>query len=353
MRTIMLIDMDYFFVACEEIKRPELKARPTIVGADPKEGRGRGVVMTCNYVARKYGIHSAMPISVAYKIKPDAEYLPMDYSYYEKKSNEVLSLIKEFSDLVEQVSIDEFFVDVSNKVSKYEDAIDYAERIKNEINETAKLPCSIGISGTKVVAKMACEKAKPNGIKLVKQEDAKAFLAPLRVGELYGVGKKTEEKLERMGYKAIGELANAGVMELMDEFGSFGVELHNSANAIDESEVVENSEVKSISREYTFEHDTKKDEEIIKSITELSGQVAKDVESKNISYKVVTLKLRYSDFIEHLHSQSIRPTNKTEEIAKTAIAIYNENADRSKKIRKLGVRVSGFTDYKSQKRLFA
>lgn len=348
----MLIDMDYFFVACEEIKRPELKTRPTIVGAEPKEGRGRGVVMTCNYVARKFGIHSAMPISMAYKIKPDAEYLPMDYSYYEKKSNEVLSIIKEFATLVEQVSIDEFFIDVSDKITGYEAALVYAEEIKAAVREKAKLPCSIGISSTKIIAKMACEKAKPNGVKLVRDEEAKAFLAPLPVGELYGVGKKTEEKLQGMGYKTIGELSKANIMGLMNEFGSLGVELHNSANAVDGSEVVENYEVKSMGREYTFEHDTKNDEEVIKSIKDLAEQAGKEVESKKLSFKGVTLKLRYADFTEHLHSKSIRPTNNREEIAKNAIELYKENVDKSKKVRKLGVRISGFTDYKSQKRLF-
>ncbi len=348
----MLIDMDYFFVACEEIKRPELKTRPTIVGADPKEGRGRGVVMTCNYVARKFGIHSAIPISQAYKLKPDAEYLPMDYSYYEKKSAEVLSIVREFAGKAEQVSIDEFFIDVSDKVENYEKALEYAKKIKEEINEKANLPCSIGISSTKLVAKMACEKAKPNGIKLVKDEEANAFLAPLPVGQLYGIGKKTEEKLGKMGYKTVGDLAKASMMKLMDEFGSFGIDIHNYANAIDESEVLENYEVKSISREFTFEHDTKKDEHVIKEINKLAKQVGKDIEERKLSFKVVTLKLRYSDFTEHLHSKSIRPTNVAEEIARNAVELYKENADKEKKVRKLGVRASGFTDYKSQKRLF-
>lgn len=348
----MLIDMDYFFVACEEIKRPELKTRPTIVGADPKEGRGRGVVMTCNYVARKYGIHSAMPISMAYKLKPDAEYLPMDYSYYEKKSQEVLSIVKEFAEAVEQVSIDEFYIDVSNKISTYEDAVDYARRLQLTIKDKAKLPCSIGVSGTKLVAKMACEKAKPNGVKLVKPEDSKDFLAPLSVGELYGVGKKIKEKLEQMGYKTIGQLAKANVMELMDKLGSYGVELNNYANGIDESPIVENYEVKSMSREFTFEHDTKKADEVVREISKLSKEVGKDLEKRSLAFKVVTLKLRYSDFTEHLHSRSIRPTNLTEEIAKIATELYKENVDKAKKVRKLGVRVSGFTDYKSQKKLF-
>ena len=352
MRTIMLIDMDYFFVACEEIKRPELRTRPTIVGADPKEGRGRGVVMTCNYVARKLGIHSAMPISSAYKIAPDAEFLPMDYPYYERKSNEAFSIIKNFSDRVEQVSIDEFFIDVSSKVNNSEDALLLAGKIKSSINSEAKLPCSIGISSTKLVAKMACEKAKPDGIKIVGEEEAAKFIWPLSVGELYGVGIKTRERLEKMGYGTIGDLAKANIMLLMKEFDSFGIELHNLSNCIDTREVIENYEVKSISKEYTFEKDTSKDEEIIKSIRKLSAEVGKEISGKGLSYRTVTVKLRYMDFTEHLHSRSIRPTGNAGDIEKTAVELYRENVDKGKKVRKIGIRASGLLDYKNQKLLF-
>ena len=352
MRTIMLIDMDYFFVACEEIKRPELKDRPTIVGADPKEGRGRGVVMTCNYVARKLGIHSAMPISSAYRMAPDAEFLPMDYPYYERKSNEVFGIIKDFSEKTEQVSIDEFFIDVSSKVDNREDALLLAGKIKSRINSEARLPCSIGISDTKLVAKMACERAKPDGIKLVDKEESLKFMWQLPVGELYGVGAKTKERLEKMGYRTIGDLAKANIMLLMKEFDSFGIELHDLSNGIDPREVVENYEVKSISKEYTFDRDTSKDEEIIKSIRKLSAELGKEISDKRLSYRTVTVKLRYMDFIEHLHSRSIRPTGKSEEIEKTAVELYRENVDKNKKVRKIGVRVSGLQDYKNQKLLF-
>ncbi len=352
MRTIMLIDMDYFFVACEEIKRPELRTRPTIVGADPKEGRGRGVVMTCNYVARKLGIHSAMPISSAYKIAPDAEFLPMDYPYYERKSNEAFGIIKDFSEKTEQVSIDEFFIDVSSKVNNSEDALLLAGKIKSSINSEAKLPCSIGISSTKLVAKMACEKAKPDGIKIVGEEEAAKFIWPLSVGELYGVGIKTRERLEKMGYRTIGDLAKANIMLLMKEFDSFGIELHNLSNCIDTREVIENYEVKSISKEYTFEKDTSKDEEIIKSIRKLSAEVGKEISGKGLSYRTVTVKLRYMDFTEHLHSRSIRPTGNAGDIEKTAVELYRENVDRGKKVRKIGIRASGLRDYKNQKLLF-
>lgn len=348
----MLIDMDYFFVACEEIKRPELRNKPTIVGAEPKEGRGRGVVMTCNYVARKYGIHSAMPISTAYKIKPDAVFLPMDYSYYEQKSNEVIAILREYADRLEQVSIDEAFLDISTKVKDYEEAAKYAERIKAIIKEKAKLPCSIGISSSKLIAKMACEKAKPNGLKLVKPEETKEFIKGMDVGELYGVGKKTAEKLQSLGYSTVGDLAKANKMGLMDRFGSFGLELYNYSNGIDEGEVQETYEVKSMSRERTFEHDTDDSKQILKAIAELSKEVVEDVNKQGMSFKVVTFKTRYSDFSEHLKSKSIKPSNNLEDVIDTASVLYTKFVDKERKIRKIGVRVSGLTNYKSQKRLF-
>ncbi len=352
MRVIMLIDMDYFFVACEEIKRPELKQKPTIVGADPKEGKGRGVVMTCNYAARKFGIHSAMPISQAYKIKPDAEYLPMDYSYYESKSNEVFSIIKTFAEKVEQVSIDEFFIDLSVTLSEASDALEYAKRIKEAIATRAKLPCSIGISENKLIAKMACEKAKPSGIKLVRGADAKSFIAKMKLGELYGIGSKTEERLNALGYTTAEELAKASIMSLMENFGSFGIELHNIANAIDESEVVEAGDAKSISREQTFESDTSNPAEISSSIRRLASELGTELESKKISFKTIGIKLRYSDFSESLHGRTIRQTNQPGQIAETALSLFKENSEGRRKIRKLGVRVSGLTSYRSQKSLF-
>ncbi|MEM0074516.1 MAG: DNA polymerase IV, partial [Candidatus Micrarchaeaceae archaeon] len=177
MRLILLIDMDYFFAACEELRRPEIKEKPVVVGADPKNGTARGVVSTCNYIARRYGIHSGMPISMAYRLKPDAVFLPVDDAYYENMSSKVMTIIKKYADRFEQASIDEAFVDVSESAEDYAGALKIANAIKEEIRNSLGLPCSIGIGPSKLIAKMACEAAKPNGIKLVKESEAKNFIA--------------------------------------------------------------------------------------------------------------------------------------------------------------------------------
>ncbi len=351
MRIIMLIDMDYFFVACEEIKRPELADKPTIVGAEPKEGRGRGVVMTCNYPARKFGIHSGMPISQAYKLKPDANFLPVDYSYYEKKSEEVMAVIREYSPVLEQVSIDEAFIDVSDSIDSYEAAVRYAERIKNAVKERARLPCSIGVSTNKLMAKIASDFAKPNGVKLIREEEAKDFIKDFATDKLYGVGSKTKEKLDAMGYDTVGKLARANISELVDKLGTIGIDLHNYANGIDESQVIENNVVKSIGREKTFEKDTSENKTVIESIEELSREVGAEARRHGVSFKTVTLKMRYSDFSEQLRSKAVRPTDSVADIVSNAVSLYSAYHEKGRKIRKIGVRVSGLIDYKSQKRL--
>ena len=348
----MLVDMDHFYAACEEIRRPELKGKPVVVGWDPKEGSGRGVVMTCNYEARKYGIRSGMAISKAYKLKPDAIYLPVDFDYYEEKSREVMAILRSKAEDVEQVSIDEAFLDLSGKLHGYEDSLRYAVELKKEIAAKALLPCSIGIGPNKLIAKMACEEAKPDGIRQVRQEEARDFIKNMPVGNLYGVGRKIGEQLEQIGYRTIGDLAEANIMDLMDRFGSYGIELHNYANAIDESSVHENSEIKSIGRERTFGADTLDEKEIGNAILELSREVIGEVSKAGAVFKTVTLKLRYHDFTEHLKSRSIKPTGSLESLVQNAMQLYRQNPEKAKRIRKIGVRVSGLSDYKKQKKLF-
>ncbi len=351
MKVVMLIDMDYFYVACEELRNPELKNKPTVVGAHPKEGRGRGVVLTCNYAARKYGLRSGMPISTAYKLKPDANYLPADFFYYEDKSKEAMAIIRNMCSRMEQVSIDEAYAAIDS-LKDYGEAMAYGEKVKSEIKSKSGLPCSVGISYNKFMAKMSCESAKPNGIKIVSETEAKGFLNDIPVGKMYGVGSKTGERLERMGYHTIGDLSHAKIMTLIGEFGSLGLELHNHANGIDESEIIENYDVKSIGREVTFENDTNDTALITKTIEKLSDDTMGDVSKQNLSFRTVTLKVRYHDFTEHLKSKSIKPSNNSEDIKRVALELYNLHVNKNIKIRKLGVRVSKLTKYEMQKRLF-
>jgi DNA polymerase IV (archaeal DinB-like DNA polymerase) len=350
MRIIMLVDMDYFYAACEELRHPEIKDQPAIVGADPKGGTGRGVVMTCNYKAREFGIRSGMPISMAYRAKPDAVYLPVDFDYYDKVSAGIMAVIKGFAGKFEQVSADEAFIDVSEKVSDYAEAEPYAKRIHDEILNRMGIKCSIGIGPNKLIAKMACEKAKPNGIKLVKEDEVKGFISGMDVGKLYGIGGKTSEKLKKLGYGTVGELAKANKMKMIEHFGVWGNELVNSANGIDESEVVENWEAKSMSREFTFEKNTDNDQEVEKEIENLCREVMKEVDKGKVSFKTVTLKLRYADFTEHIHSKSIRVNSDPQTLIDTSKKLYKENVNKEKKVRKIGVRVSNLVSYKGQRR---
>jgi len=351
MRIIMLIDMDYFFVACEELRHPEIKDVPAIVGSDPKGGDGRGAVMTCNYKARELGIRSGMPISTAYRLKPDAVFLALDYAYYEELSKRIMEVVKGFADRFEQVSIDEAFIDVSRRLERFGDAQDYAFRIKRSVLEKVGLKCSIGVGPNKLIAKMACEKAKPDGIKVVEEKDVMDFIGKLKVDKLYGVGTKTSEKLEAMGYRTVEELSKANMMDMVDKFGAFGTELVRYANGIDESEVTENYEVKSISREFTFEKDTDNDKQIIDEINKLGDAVITDVNKGQIYFKTITLKLRYKDFTEHLHSRSVKVTNDAKTLHDATRQLYMENVDKSRKVRKIGVRVSNLVSYKGQKRI--
>lgn len=207
-KIIMHVDMDAFFAAVEEGGHPEFKGMPIIVGADPKEGRGRGVVSSASYEARKFGVKSGMPISRAWKLCPEAVYLPVNYGLYAKVSSEIMGILRKYAGKFERWGIDEAFLDVTSKVRDYEEAEALARKIKNEIFEKEGLTCSIGIGPNKLVAKMASDFQKPDGSTVVKEEAVEKFLAPLPVRKLLWVGRKTEQKLKKIGIKTIGDLAN-------------------------------------------------------------------------------------------------------------------------------------------------
>ncbi|MDE1761716.1 MAG: DNA polymerase IV [Candidatus Micrarchaeota archaeon] len=352
MKIIMLIDMDYFFAACEELRHPELREKPVVVGADPKGGKGRGVVSTCNYLARRYGIHSAMPISMAYRLKPDAVFLPVDYEYYEEMSRKVMQRVKEFATRFEQVSVDEAFIDVSGKVDGYDSALSYAKELKESVTKSYGLPCSVGVSTNRVLAKMACEAGKPDGIRLVKEEDGAKFLAKMPVGKLYGVGKKTGEKLQGMGYKSIGDLARANPVNLVSEFGSYGAEIYRSANGKGDDSVVENYEVKSIGRERTFQEDTSDRDEIRRQIISICKEIKTEIEKQGFSFKTITLKIRYPDFTEQLRGKSLgHYSNDISQVEDVAIRLFERYVEHGERIRKIGVRISSLSKKGGQMRM--
>ena len=247
-RIIMHIDMDYFYAAIEERENPELREKPVVVGADPKKGRGRGVVSTCNYKAREFGIKSGLPISKAYKLCKDCVFLPVNMELYQKVSEKIMDTLRKYSEKSEQVSIDEMFLDISRKAKGFADAEKLAKKIKKEILEKEKLTCSIGIGPNRLIAKIASDFKKPDGLTAVKPDKVYDFISPMNVRKLWGIGPKTAEILKEMGIETVKQLSKAKQDKLIEEFGSFGHEMHLMSKGIDESEVEESFEIKSIGR---------------------------------------------------------------------------------------------------------
>jgi DNA polymerase IV (DinB-like DNA polymerase) len=343
------MDMDHFYTAVETRQNPELKEKPVIVGADPKGGQGRGVVSTSNYEARKAGIRSGMPISRAWKLCPQAVYLPPNFPLYIQASNEIMSIARSYANKFEQWGIDEAFLDVSSKVKDYSEAEALAKSIKQEIQEKQNLTCSIGVGPNKLIAKIASDHQKPDGLTIVTEENAEKFLQPLPVRKLLWVGRKTEERLEAMGVHTIGELAHYDPSVLTETFGVAGRQMFLMAHGIDRSEVQERGEVKSISHETTFEEDESEIEKILRALDSLVVNVSEEVVNQSLFFKTITVKIRYENFETHTRSKTLQfMTNRPKDLRKTAQELLLPYLIPERKIRLIGVRVSTFVSAGSQ-----
>jgi len=351
-RIIVHADMDHFFTAVEERAHPEFKGKLVVVGANPKAGKGRGVVSTCNYEARKFGVRSGMPISKAWRLCPEAVYLSVNYELYARVSNEIMEILRGYSDKFEQWGIDEAFLDITSGVKDYAQAEVLARQMKNEICAKQKLTCSIGVGPNKIVAKVASDFQKPDGLTIVKAEDAEKFLAPLSVRKLLWIGRKTEQKLDALGIKTVGELARYDPTVLTEHFGAAGAQMYLMASGIDRSEVEERGGIKSLSRELTFEVDTGDFGLVLNSLDRLSEQVHEDVSRHSLCFKTVTVKVRYENFETHTHGKTLPfIKNRLQDLKKTARELTQAYLRPERKIRLIGVRVSSFTSAEKQKTL--
>lgn len=351
-RVIFHIDMDHFYTAVEERENPEYKGKPVVVGADPKEGKGRGVVSTSNYEARRAGVRSGIPISRAWKLCPEAIYLPPNFPLYIKVSNEIMQIARKYADKFEQWGIDEAFLDVSSRVKNYSEAEALAKQLKSEVKEKERLTCSIGIGPNKLIAKIASDYHKPDGLTVVKENEAETFLAPLPVRKLLWVGRKTEAKLKKMGVNTIGDLARYDPTLLAEAFGVMGTQMYLSARGIDRSEVEARTEVKSISHETTFEEDTDDAVTVLEALDVLAKEVAKEVVGQKLFFKTVTVKVRYDNFETHTRSKTLAYiTNRPQDLSKTASELLKAYLKTNRKIRLVGVRVSSFIKGEKQKTL--
>ncbi len=348
-RVIFHLDMDHFYTAVEERERPEIKGKPVVVGSDPKEGKGRGVVSTSNYEARKLGIRSGMPISHAWKLCPSAVFLPPNFPLYIKVSDEIMAIARKYAGKFEQWGIDEGFLDVSSKAQTPAEAEPLARQIKQEIKDKTRLTCSIGVGPNKLIAKVASDYQKPDGLTIVGEAEAETFLAPLSARKLLWVGCKTEAKLKELGVNTIGELASFDPTVLSEHFGVMGWQMHLMAKGIDKSEVEARSGVKSISHETTFEQDTADGDAVLKALLALCVDVQKEAEGQHLLFKTVTLKIRYENFETHTRSRTLPfLTCRLYDLEKAAKEMFLANLQVERKVRLVGVRVSSLVSSEKQ-----
>lgn len=343
---IIHVDMDAFFAAIEERDNPALAGQPIVVGADPNGGRGRGVVSTANYEARKYGIKSALPISVAWRLCPTAVFLPVDGKRYQRVSKHVMEIIRKYGEKMEQVSVDEAYLEVNDKFQmtndKYVEKI--AKKIKKQIKEEGKLTCSIGIGPNKLVAKIASGHKKPDGLTVVPPDMVQNFLDPKPVDVLPGVGPKTKAILEnKWGIKTVADLRKKAKEELVDTFGKNGIWLWQIARGVDERPIEEEREIKSIGRQTTFEEDTNDSRIIAKVIFELLEETFEELQGYSLAGKTLTVIVRYAGFETHTSQESVKENLALGNAKKLCLKLLLPYLDRGRKIRLVGVRISGLS----------
>ena len=336
MRRILHIDMDAFFSAVEQKRHPELVGKPVVVGGEGDPTK-RGVVSTASYEARKFGIHSAMPLRTAYKLCPDAIFLPVDYEEYSRVSEEVKGILREFSPIMEDVGIDEAFLDLSS-IDRPSDEV--AREIKKRIKDETGLTCSIGIAPNKLLAKMASDMQKPDGLTMITEDEIPSRIWPLSVRKLWGVGPKTEAYLKERGIQTVGDLASLSLDKLTEEFGqSYGSYLHEASRGMDESSLVTHWEPKTISRETTFQRDVDHWQVIAKTLVELTKEVILTMKEEGYQGRTVTLKIRFNNFKTYTRARTLsRHTGSEEEIRRAAFDCLGR-LELKKKVRLIGVRV--------------
>ncbi len=341
-RAIIHLDLDAFFAAVEVLKEPELAGKPLLIGGRPA---GRGVVAAASYPARAFGIHSAMPMARALALCPEATVRPVRRrSEYREYSQQVMSLVRQTSPLVEQVSIDEAFIDLTDQVTIWDEAIGVAEGLQRRIREETDLSASLGVATNKLLAKVASDHDKPGGLTVVQPGDEAAFLAPLPVRVLWGVGPVTAEKLAQLDVISVGDLAGLPEERLWKGFGRHGPALARMARGIDERPVVAEYEPKSVSHERTFSRDLTDARALRRQLWRLSQGVGERLRRREVAGETVAIKLRYADFSTLTRQTRLSvPTDNDKEIYQAAVTLLRRTWQPGRPVRLLGVAARGLT----------
>jgi DNA polymerase-4 len=340
-RTILHVDLDAFFASVEQRDRPELLGKPVIVGGDPG---GRGVVSAASYEARRFGVHSAMSLREAVRRCPDGVFLPVDGRRYQQASREVMAILRRFTPQVEPISIDEAFLDVTGSRQLFGDGRAIAESIKQAIRDDVGLPASVGVASTKLVAKIASDLQKPDGLVVVPLGDEASFLAPLPISRLWGVGGKTAQALEDYGVRTIGDLAALSPDVLVRRFGKHGGSLASRARGLDDDPVHDGDPAKSVGHEHTFDVDTSDRETIERTLLAMSDGVAGRLRSAGVRASTIAVKIRDSSFRTITRQRTLpEPTDLTDPIYRAAGELARPEV-RGIRVRLLGVSASNLGD---------
>ncbi|WP_308780441.1 DNA polymerase IV [uncultured Clostridium sp.] len=337
-RLILHVDMDAFFASVEQLDNKNLKGKPVIVGGVSE----RGVVSTCSYEARKYGIHSAMPIFIARKLCPHGIYLRTRIYRYKEVSSEVFNILKDVTDIIEPLSIDEAYLDITN--SRFNSGIEAANYIKSRVLKEIGLTISIGISYNKFLAKLASDWNKPNGIKIITKDMVPEILLPFPVSKIYGLGKKSAEKLNNMGIFLVKDLYDMPKEFYIEYLGKYGLEIYDRIRGIDNREVEAQRDRKSYGREKTLKIDTKEKEDLLEYLYDFSKEISNQLIRENLEGKTITVKYKTEDFQSHTRSKTLNfYTNNYKDIYKVCEEILN-NEEIKENIRLIGVTVSSFKE---------
>jgi DNA polymerase IV (archaeal DinB-like DNA polymerase) len=347
-RVILLVDLDYFYAQLEELRHPEIRGKPVVVGMYSGRTETSGAVATSNYIARKCGVKSGLPLFLAQKRLEgtSAVFFPVDYDYYQQQSDKIMAILRRHADALEVAGIDEAYMDVTKRTKgSYEEAEKLVAETKAEVKREIGVTFSVGIGPNMLLAKIASDLHKPDGVTIVRPEQVTEFLSPMPVDALLGVGKKTVEKLETMSVITVGDLAKVDVQRLLEVFGKvLGMYFHNAANGVDNEPVQEAAEAESIGRMSTLKEDSRDLDFLMQKVDQQIDEIYAEYTTKHLSYRLVGISAIMTDLSGKSRSKTLeKPAKDKETIHKAARELFEKYlAETELPIRRVGVRVGSF-----------